>query len=180
LIDGLDNNENFLGGEKFPVPLGFAQNVTVLVNNFSAEFGRTANGVVNVTSKAGSNETQGEVFFLTRPGGLAGRANGTTTDLSGNVVQDNFTRYQGGFDVGGPIIRDKTFYYADLEYTRDLKDNQLISPDLGVNQRIGGTNGYWLGSLRVDQVWNDDWSSSLRFNQGQVSIGRQAGDIGGG
>jgi outer membrane receptor protein involved in Fe transport len=180
LIDGLDNNENFLGGEKFPVPLGIAQNVTVLANNYSAEFGRSANGIVNVTSKAGSNDTQGEVYFLTRPGVLASGGNGTTTDLSGNVVQDDFTRYQGGFGVGGPIVRDKTFYYANLEYTRDIKENRLISPDLGIDQPVGGSNSYWLGSLRLDQVWSDAWSSTLRFNEGLVSIGRQAGGIGGG
>ena len=41
MIDGMDNNENFLGGQKFPVPIGFAQDVTVLTNNYSTEFGRT-------------------------------------------------------------------------------------------------------------------------------------------
>jgi len=42
LIDGMDNNEQFLGGERFQIPLGFTQNVTVLTNNFSAEYGLTA------------------------------------------------------------------------------------------------------------------------------------------
>ncbi len=42
LVDGLDNNENFLGGPKFPVPLGAAREITVLANSFSVEFGRSA------------------------------------------------------------------------------------------------------------------------------------------
>ena len=50
LLDGLDNNENFLGGLKFPVPLGFTREVTVLANSYSVAYGRTANGVVLVTA----------------------------------------------------------------------------------------------------------------------------------
>ena len=180
MIDGLDNNENFLGGQKFPVPLGFAQSVTVLANNYSAEYGRTANGVVNITSKSGSNDLGGEVFFVTRPGSFTSKSNFTTTDLSGNVVKDNFTRYQGGASVGGPIIKDKTFYFANVEYTRDNKENRLVVPELGLNQAIGGSNEFVLSSLRFDQKWSDDWSSVLRLNYGHVEIGRQAGGIAGG
>lgn len=61
LIDGLDNNENFLGGPKFPVPLGFTKEVTVLANSYSVEFGRTANGIINYTSPSGTNDLTGEV-----------------------------------------------------------------------------------------------------------------------
>ena len=68
LVDGLDNNENFLGGQKFALPVGFTQGITVLTNNYSTEFGRTANGLFNITSRSGGNATGGEVFFLTRPG----------------------------------------------------------------------------------------------------------------
>lgn len=53
LIDGLDNNENFLGGQRFPTPVGSVQDVTVLSGSYSAAFGRTANGVVNVTTPSG-------------------------------------------------------------------------------------------------------------------------------
>ena len=64
LIDGLDNNENFLGGPKFPIPTGFIQNITVLSNNYSAEFGQSVDGVFNVTTKSGSNNYNGEVLSL--------------------------------------------------------------------------------------------------------------------
>jgi outer membrane receptor for ferrienterochelin and colicin len=180
MVDGFDNNENFLGGQKFPMPVGFTQNVTVLANNYSAEFGRTANGIVNMTSKSGSNDYTGEVFFVTRPGSLVKNSGFTTTDLSGNVVRDDFSRYQGGFGLGGPIVKDKTFFYANVEYTRDEKDNRLVVPDLNVNQNVGGTNAFILASLRVDHIWNDAWSSTLRLNHGRVMLDRQAGGIGGG
>ncbi|MBY0511449.1 MAG: TonB-dependent receptor [Rhodospirillaceae bacterium] len=180
MIDGLDNNENFLGGQKFPIPVGFTQNVTVLANNYSAEFGRSANGIVNMTSKSGANDYTGEVFFVTRPGALVKNSGFNTTDLSGNVVRDDFSRYQGGVGIGGPIVQDKTFFYANVEYTRDLKDNQLVVPDFALNQSVGGTNEFLLSSLRLDHTWSDDWSSTLRFNYGRVLLDRQAGGVAGG
>ena len=180
MIDGLDNNENFLGGPKFPIPLGFTQSVTVLANNFSSQYGRTANGIVNITSKSGSNNFEGEAFFISRPGILVKNSNFNTTDLSGNPVSDTFNRYQGGIGMGGPLIKGRTFYYANVEYTRDEKENRLVVPELGVDKAVGGTNKFLLSSLRLDHIWNDNWSSTARFNHGRISIGRQAGGIGGG
>jgi len=181
MIDGLDNNENFLGGMKFPVPVGMVQDVTVLASNYSAEFGRTANGVVNVTTKSGSNEFTGEAFFVTRPGGfLSEDGDFARTGLTGNPIADDFERYQGGFALGGPIVKDKTFFFVNLEYTRDETDNQLSSPDLGVADVIPGTNETLLGTVRIDHRWNEDWSSTLRFNHGRQSIERQGGGLSGG
>ncbi|MEO1588999.1 MAG: Plug domain-containing protein, partial [Bacteroidota bacterium] len=98
MIDGLDNNERFLGGQKFRIPVGFVQDITVLTNNFSAEFGNSANGVINLTTRSGSNETHGEVFAVTRPGpAIDGESPFAQRDLSGNQVKNGFQRYQGGF-----------------------------------------------------------------------------------
>jgi hypothetical protein len=96
--NGLDNNENYLGGIKFPVPLGFTREVTVLANSYSAAYGRTANGLVNYTSPSGSNTFTGEVYGLIRPGRpLDSRSPFPRRDLSGNPVGESFERYQGGF-----------------------------------------------------------------------------------
>ena len=111
LIDGLDNNENFLGGQRFAIPVGFAQNVNVLTNNFSTEFGNSANGIVNVTTKSGSNELTAEAFYLTRPGpSIDGKTDFAQRDLSGNQVKSGFQRQQFGFGVGGALVKDKTFH----------------------------------------------------------------------
>ncbi|NBC24367.1 MAG: TonB-dependent receptor plug domain-containing protein, partial [Bacteroidetes bacterium] len=65
LIDGMDNNERFLGGQKFAIPTGFTQNITLLTNNYSAEYGLAGNGVLDITTKSGSNEFSGEAFTIT-------------------------------------------------------------------------------------------------------------------
>ncbi len=181
LIDGLDNNENFLGGPKFPISTGFASDVTVLASSYSVEYGRTGNGVVNVTSLSGSNEWFGEAFYLVRPGPpvdasspFAGR------DLSGNPVRDGFRRDQFGLSLGGPIERDRTFFYANVEYTQDDKNNRLTSPALAINGAVPGENESLLASFKLDHRLSDKWRLALRANYGDVSIERQGGGLDGG
>ncbi len=180
-LDGLDNNENFLGGQKFAVPLGFAQEVTALTNNYSTEFGRTANGVINVTTKSGGNAFHGELFYLTRPGPAIDASSAfAQRDLSGNQVKDGFQRQQGGGAIGGPILRDRTFFFVNAEYTRDTKDNLLNSPELGVNETVRGHNAFPYYSGRVDQRWTESFATAFRGNVGSVTIERQGGGLDGG
>lgn len=181
MIDGMDNNERFLGGQKFAIPVGFTRNVTVLTNNYSAEYGLTNNGIVNITTRSGSNELTGEAFLISRPGpAIDGKSDFAQRDLSGNFVKDGFQRYQAGFGFGGAIIPDKTFYYFNLEHTTDLKDNLLNSPALRVNETVRGTNNFTYASAKIDQNWTDNFRSSLRVNLGKVNVERQGGGLDGG
>ena len=185
LIDGLDNNEQFLGGQRFAIPIGFVQNVTVLTNTFSAEYGRTGNGVFNVTTKSGGNEVTGEAFYLTRPGpridGEIGRDRDLTQrDLLGNPVKDGFQRQQFGFAAGGPVRRDRTFYFVNVEQTFDLKDNRLTAPGIGIDETVRGQNRFTYASAKLDQVWSGQLRSSLRGNLGLVRNDRQGGGLEGG
>ena len=180
-IDGLDNNENFLGGQRFAIPVGFTRNITALTNNFSAEFGNTSNGIINITTQSGTNTWTGEVFYVTRPGAaLDASSPYAQRDLSGNQVKDGFMRYQAGFSVGGPIKKDKTFLFVNLEHTSDFKDNLLNTPQLNINETVPGTNRFTYFSTRLDQNWNANWRSSLRVNVGAVGIERQGGGLEGG
>ncbi|WP_339919869.1 TonB-dependent receptor [uncultured Flavobacterium sp.] len=181
LIDGLDNNERFLGGQKFAIPSGFVKDVTVLTSNFSAEYGLTGSGIINITPRSGSNETTGEVFFITRPGpSIDGKSSFAQRDLSGNQVKNGFARYQTGAGIGGALVKDKTFYYVNFEHTTDIKDNLLNVPQLGVTETIRGTNTFNYFSTKIDQIWNPNFNSSLRANVGVIDIERQGGGLEGG
>ena len=181
LIDGLDNNENFLGGLKFPVPLGFTRQVTVLANSYSVAYGRTPNGIVNYTSPSGTNDYHGEVFGLVRPGRpLDARSPFPRRDLSGNPVGESFERYQAGASIGGPIVRDRTFFYANFEYTRDRNRQVVDAPALGTVANVTGNNEFYLGSLRLDHRLTEEWTLGLRANIGRVTIDRPGGSLGGG
>jgi outer membrane receptor protein involved in Fe transport len=181
LIDGLDNNERFLGGQKFAIPSGFVKDITVLTNNFSAEYGLTGSGIINITPRSGSNETTGEVFFINRPGpSIDGKSSFAQRDLSGNQVKNGFARYQAGVGVGGALVKDKTFYYFNFEHTTDIKDNLLNVRQLGITETVRGTNTFDYFSSKIDQIWNSNFNSSLRANVGVINVERQGGGLDGG
>ncbi len=180
-IDGLDNNERFLGNSKFNTPFGFTESVSVLTNNYSVEFGNTSNGIVNVETRSGSNDFTGEVFYLTRPGSVVDSKSAFAgIDLYGNPVKDGFQRQQLGVGIGGAIKKDKTFFYFNLEQTNDIKDNLLNVPSLGVNQAIRGKNYFTYASAKIDQYWNKSFHTSLRANVGSFDIDAQGGGLTGG
>lgn len=180
-IDGMDNNENFLGGQRFAMPVGFTKNITALTNNFSAEHGLTSNGVINITTKSGTNETNGEVFYITRPGPVIDASSAyAQRDLSGNQVKDGFQRHQAGFGIGGPLVKDKTFYFLNVEHTTDIKDNLLNVPQMGINETVRGINNFTYISGKLDQHWSDKFRSSFRVNTGVVNIDNQGGGLEGG
>ena len=180
-IDGLDNNENFLGGQRFAVPVGLTANITALTNNFGAEHGLTSNGIVNITTRSGTNELEGEVFYLSRPGPVIDASSPyAQRDLSGNQVKDGFQRHQLGFGLGGPLKKDQTFYFLNVEHTTDLKDNLLNVPQLNINETVSGVNRFTYLSAKIDHLWTDRLRSSLRVNTGLVNIERQGGGLEGG
>ncbi|PKP14066.1 MAG: TonB-dependent receptor [Bacteroidetes bacterium HGW-Bacteroidetes-3] len=181
LIDGMDNNERFLGGQKFNIPSGFVKDITVLTSNFSAEYGLTGSGVIDITPRSGSNKLTGELFFITRPGpSIDGNSSFAQRDLSGNQVKDGFARYQAGGGVGGAFVKDKTFYYFNFEHTTDVKDNLLNVPELGIAETVRGNNTFNYFSSKIDQLWNKNFRSSLRTNVGIIDIERQGGGLDGG
>lgn len=176
MIDGMDNNERFLGNMKFNTPVGFAEGITVLTNNYSVEYGNTSNGVVNVTTRSGKNEFSGEIFYLTRPGSVIDSKSAfATLDLSGNQVKDGFQRHQLGVALGGAIKPNKTFFYVNFEQTLDKKDNLLNVPALGVNETVRGNNSFSYGSAKIDQLWTNRFKTSFRVNLGSFDIDRQGG-----
>jgi len=180
-IDGLDNNENFLGGQRFAIPQGFTSNITALTNNFSAEHGLSSNGVINITTRSGTNETTGELAYITRPGPIIDAPSRfAQRDLSGNQVRDGFQRHQVAAGIGGAIKKDRTFYYVNLEHSQDMKDNLLSVPQLGINETIRGSNSFTYLSAKLDQHWSAKFRSSLRINAGDIRIERQGGGLDGG
>jgi len=180
-IDGMDNNERFLGGMRFNIPVGAVKDITVLTSNYSAEYGLTSNGVIDVTTKSGTNALKGETYFITRPGpSLDASSQFAQRDLSGNQVKDGFARYQTGLAIGGPIAKDKTFFFFNYEHTTDVKDNLLNVPDLGVSETVRGNNAFNYFTAKIDHLWFNQFRSSLRANVGRIEIENQGGGLDGG
>ncbi|MCB0622648.1 MAG: hypothetical protein KDC43_01670, partial [Saprospiraceae bacterium] len=137
--------------------------------------------IVNITTRSGTNELEGEVFYLSRPGPVIDASSPyAQRDLSGNQVKDGFQRHQLGFGLGGPLKKDQTFYFLNVEHTTDLKDNLLNVPQLNINETVSGVNRFTYLSAKIDHLWTDRLRSSLRVNTGLVNIERQGGGLEGG
>jgi outer membrane receptor protein involved in Fe transport len=134
LLDGASNitgDRNFLG---YIPPVDATQEFKVQVNVFSAEFGRTTGGVVSVVTKSGGNALSGTAYEFHRNSALD--ANGFFTNRAGRPRAD-FRRNQFGSAAGGPIVRDRTFFFGVYEGLRQKFPSTVISTVPTARQRAG-------------------------------------------
>lgn len=128
-IDGADNNQAFFSEERgrtragYSTPKAAIDEFQVNTSNFSAEYGRSAGGVINTVTKSGTNDIHGETYFYHRDNGF-GAANAFTTLTSetspGVFTTNNFkpsdVRRIAGFAAGGPLIKDKLFLFVTYDW----------------------------------------------------------------
>ena len=124
-IDGLENNEGFLGGARVELPLSALERLSVAANTYGADIGRSSNGVVQFETRAGKAKWGGDFFAYNRPGvPFDSRAKiipGGNSDAF-NKAQDGFRRTQVGASGGGPLVKDRTFVFGALEYSNENED----------------------------------------------------------
>ena len=129
-IDGGDNNQAFFADERgrnrigYSTPKAAVEEFQVNTSNYSAEYGRSAGGVINTVTKSGTNSYHGETYFYDRDNGW-GAANAftkisTVDPATGVFTSHNFKpkdwRKITGFGIGGPIIKDKLFFFLSFDY----------------------------------------------------------------
>jgi len=126
-IDGAENN-NGSGGVRSTLSQEAVQEFQVNRSNYTAEFGGASGGIVNIVSKTGSNNYRGSLFFFGRNETLDARNVFAVDPATGEAVKPDFRRYQVGGTIGGPIVRDKTFFFVAYEHLR--RDESVIIPIL--------------------------------------------------
>jgi len=115
LLDGVENVDLYTTKVGQTVPLDSVEEFSLTSNNFSAEYGRASGGVINVVTKGGTNRFHGSVYELNRVSAL------TSNDFDSNangVPKAKYTRNQFGYSVGGPIKKDKLFFFSSTEWLR--------------------------------------------------------------
>jgi outer membrane receptor protein involved in Fe transport len=115
LLDGGENVDNFTATVGQSVPLDSVQEFSVLSNNYTAEFGRASGGIVNVATKSGTNAFHGSAYEFYRGSALA---TNTPENAAAGEQKPAFVRNQFGGAAGGPIIKDKLFFFGNGEWTR--------------------------------------------------------------
>jgi len=120
LLDGGDNNDAF-SNVNLPIPFPDAlAEFNVQTNSLPAQYGLHPGGVVNIVTKSGSNAIHGDLFDFFRNGDLNARPKGTVA--GSQPVRDSLKRNQFGGTVGGPIKKDKAFFFFGYQGTRQRSD----------------------------------------------------------
>src|SRR6266436_159302 len=121
-VDGADAVDNSVNGIRATVSQEAVQEFQLILSNYNAEYGRATGGVINIVTKSGANEIHGDIFGYFRNKSFqsrnpfSGQVNPATGIL--DPVKQAYTRTQSGFTVGGPLKKDKTFYFLSYEYTQ--------------------------------------------------------------
>jgi hypothetical protein len=109
-VDGLDNNDEYTGSSRTELSAEIVQEFQVVNNGLSAESGGASGGSINVITRSGTNIVHGDAFLFAQDAALNAR-----DPFETESGKPSFRRFRTGFALGGPIIKDKTFYYAALE-----------------------------------------------------------------
>ncbi len=129
-LDGGDYNNGFfgeqLGGQRaaIDIPLDAVKEFQVVATGATAEFGRTAGGIINVISKSGTNEFHGSLFHFQRMEAL-------TADTSDGKPLTDFRREQFGGTIGGPIRKDRAFFFGAFEGIHEKLTRANLSEPIG-------------------------------------------------
>ena len=115
LLDGVENVSVFADGIGITVPIDSVQEYRVITNNFSPEYGRASGGVVAVATKSGTNAFHGGLWEFNR---ISATTANTVANAQAGVPKGQYTRNQFGGAVGGPIFKDKLFFFGATEFTR--------------------------------------------------------------
>ncbi len=140
LLDGIDNNSNaadFLNGTNYVIlpPVDAIQEFKVQTADFSAEFGRSAGAVLNATIKSGTNAFHGAVWEFFRNDKLDAA---DWFENHGGIRKGELRQNQFGGSIGGPIKRDKLFFFGDYEGLRRVQGTALTSTVPSLTERNSG------------------------------------------
>lgn len=115
LLDGVENISVFTDGIGVYVPIDATQEFRVQTSNFEPQYGRASGGIVNVTTKSGTNAFHGTIWEFNR---LSAYTSNTVLNAQAGQPKGKYTRNQFGFAVGGPVMKDKLFFFGSSEWTR--------------------------------------------------------------
>ena len=163
-VDGVDFSQPFFGGirggersnSSFSIPQEAIREFQVVAAGYSAEFGRSSGGIINAVTKSGTNNFRGSAFYLIRPEKLA-RPNSfakaldeqrlSTIVINGVTGLDATlapTQQQFGGSLGGPIVKNKLFFFASYEQQKFTAPRQIFYNSLvtAVPNGVGQTEAF--------------------------------------
>jgi outer membrane receptor protein involved in Fe transport len=174
-VDGTNNFSKWLTLQRAPQrgSAGFAletvSQVQIITNQFSAEFGGHSAGVMNMITKSGSNSYAGAALFVIRPGDLDAIPPLATTKVP-------FNQQQFGGNVGGPLVRDRAFFFGSYEQRRERSQVNVTSP-AAPGTIIPTPADEYQGHARGDFRFSPSQSLAVRYNMVRWKQDNEAGGL---
>ena len=134
MLDGVDNNETWLQTVVIFPSVDALDEFKLQTSTYSAEFGRSLGGVVNLQIKSGSNQLRGSGFEFHRNDAFD--ANNFFNNRA-NRAKPDFTQNQFGGTLGGPVFKDKTFFFGDYQGSRETQGVTALSTVPSLAMRRG-------------------------------------------
>ncbi len=150
-VDGADFTDNSINAARTTVGQEAVQEYQVATNSYTPEFGRATGGVINVVTKSGTNDLSGNVFGFLRDKEIQAR-----NPFAPTSEKPDFTRGQYGITLGGPIVRNRTFFFAAFEgrqrresgfFTTDV--TQGLTASITLPAALGGQTYSFLTPVQV-------------------------------
>src|SRR5882724_9257349 len=162
-VDGADNTDNSVNASRSTVSQEAVQEFQVVTNSFAPEFGRSSGGVVNVVTKAGTNDLHGNLFGFLRHKSFQAR------NAFAPITDPPFTRAQYGGTIGGAFHKDRTFFFGAFEQRQRHETGFFTS-----NVRSGLTSSVTIGApfLPFTQTFGN--MTSAQSNYASTLLGTAA------
>jgi hypothetical protein len=163
-VDGGDNNDGVVRGLLQQFSADAIQEYKVATGRYSAEFGRSTGGVVNVITKSGTNDMHGTAFLFGRDDSLNAK---TFFEKEADIEKQPFQQQQFGGTVGGPIRRDRAHFFAAYEFNRrqdhaTVFTNGVLPEEEGPQKKPFRNH---LLTVKTDFQFNSDNTMIVRYSR---------------
>ncbi len=152
-IEGLDNNDDRAARERINLSTDAVEEVQVITNQFSSEYGRASGGRVNLRLRGGANRIRGRAFYYFRDESLNANSFNRNADPT-RGFRIPFQSHNPGGSIGGPIVRNKIFFFGAYEYDNILDNTEIVAllpVETNPSISLPKPNGANLGSTAYDR-----------------------------
>src|SRR3989442_2661279 len=151
MLDGAEQRNSTTNDLNYTPPLESVQEFKVITNGLSAEFGRTGGGVITAATRSGGNQFQGSAYGYIR----RGQFNANSWTNKRNRIARGFEHIDNyGFSLGGPIAKDRTFFFVNVERSKNLSPDDLIMTVPTLRQRAGDFSQTRTGAGRLITIYD--------------------------
>ncbi len=178
IIDGIDATGIQTGSQMKTVLTDFIDQINVKTEGVNAEYGGATGGTLEAITKSGSNTFSGSGFAFYQGGSLqAGNSTATERPQTTTTVSNIAHQYDGGFTVGGPVMRDKLWYFAGYNPTNELDNSNVIrplgttpgTPGVGSNVPLTTTRNLYSGKVTYKAGRNQTLGFSILGDPGKLN-----------